>query len=139
MPQRGPSITKLSAAGPVDAAPIVAPRSKQLSTLFALFGRMTMKLQVLQCGSCEPLKLAVHGAALGLAVVMGAYNAAAWLSRRQQHLAINTVLYAALIAWEQRHVAHHLAEMRKPREANAGAAGAVVVPIRAAAAPPIAA
>jgi len=76
---------------------------------------MTIKLDVLQCGSCEPLKLGVHGAALGLAVVMGAYNAAAWLSRREHHLAINAVLYAMLTAWEQKHVSHHLAELRKPR------------------------
>ena len=88
---------------------------------------MTMKLEVLQCGSCEPLKLSVHGAALGLAAVMGLYNAAAWLKRRQAHLAINAVLYAALTAWEQQHVAHHLAEMRKPREA--ADTGGVVVPI----------
>ena len=92
---------------------------KRLSTVLALFGRMTMKLDVLQCGSCEPLKLGVHGAALGLAVVMGLYNAAAWLSRREQHLAINAVLYAALTAWEQKHVAHHLAEIRRPRESEA--------------------
>ena len=78
-----------------------------------------MKLEVLQCGSCEPLKLGVHSAALGLAVVMGAYNAAAWLSRRQVHLAVNAVLYAVLTAWEQRHVAHHLAEIRRPRESSA--------------------
>ena len=76
---------------------------------------MTIKLDVLQCGSCEPLKLGVHGAALGLAVVMGAYNAAAWLSRREHHLAINAVLYGMLTVWEQRHVSHHLAELRKPR------------------------
>ena len=76
---------------------------------------MTIKLDVLQCGSCEGLKLGVHGTALGLAVVMGAYNAAAWLTRRQTHLAVNAVLYAALTAWEQKHVAHHLAELRKPR------------------------
>jgi hypothetical protein len=76
---------------------------------------MTIKLDMLQCGSCEPLKLGVHGAALGLAVVMGAYNAAAWLSRREHHLAVNAVLYAMLTAWEQKHVSHHLAEIRKPR------------------------
>ena len=79
-----------------------------------------MKLGVLECGSCEPLKIAVHGAALGLAVVMGVYNAAAWLSRRQQHLAVNAVLYAALTAWEQQHVAHHLAELRRPRGTSEG-------------------
>ena len=59
-------------------------------------GRMTIKLDVLQCGSCEGLKVCVHGTALGLAVVMGAYNAAAWLTRRQPHLAVNAVLISHL-------------------------------------------
>src|SRR5437764_1187633 len=79
---------------------------------------MTMDLKVLECGSCEELKLGVHSTALALAVVMGLYNAAAWLTRRQQHLAINAVLYAALSAWEQQHVAHHLAELRRPRKSD---------------------
>jgi hypothetical protein len=61
------------------------------------------------------LKLGVHATALGLAFVMGAYNAAAWLIRREAHLAVNAALYAALTAWEQQHVAHHLVEMRRPR------------------------
>ena len=73
---------------------------------------MTMDLPVLKCGNCEPLKLSVHAAALGLAALMGAYNGAAWLSRRQRHLAVNTVLYTCLTIWEQRHVAHHLATLR---------------------------
>jgi len=76
--------------------------------------RMTMDLKVLKCGNCEPLKLGVHALALGVAALCGAYNAAAWLSRRERHLAINTVLYAALIAFEQQHVSHHIAELRKP-------------------------
>jgi hypothetical protein len=46
---------------------------------------------------------------------MGAYNAAAWLRRRQPHLAINAVLYAALTAWEQQHVAHHLRVLERQR------------------------
>ena len=66
----------------------------------------------LHCGHCEPFKAGVHATALGLFFVMGAYNVAAWLSRRERHLAINAVVYAALTAWEQRHVAHHLAELR---------------------------
>ena len=74
-----------------------------------------MDLKVLKCGNCEELKLGVHAAALGLAAICGLYNAAAWLSRREQHLAINTVIYAALIALEQQHVAHHIAELRRPR------------------------
>jgi hypothetical protein len=77
-----------------------------------------VELNVLNCGSCEALKTGVHAAALGLAVVMGAYNAAAWLRRRQPHLAINAVLYAALAAWEQQHVAHHLAVIDRQREAG---------------------
>jgi hypothetical protein len=74
------------------------------------------KLEVLNCGSCETLKLGVHAASLALAVVMGAYNAAAWFKRREQHLAVNAVLYAGLIALEHHHVAHHLALLRKPPE-----------------------
>ncbi len=75
-------------------------------------------LNVLKCGSCEGLKASVHGTALGLAVIMGVYNAAAWLRRREQHLAVNAVLYAALTAWERRHVAHHLELIRRRREAD---------------------
>ena len=80
----------------------------------AHFGHMTMDLEVLKCGNCEELKAGVHAAALGLFVVMGAYNIAAWLSRREAHLAFNAVLYAMLTAWEQQHVTHHLAELKKP-------------------------
>jgi hypothetical protein len=72
---------------------------------------MTMDLPVLKCGNCEPLKLSVHGGVLGLAVVCGLYNAAAWLVRRERHLAINTVLYTALSLWEHQHVMHHIAAM----------------------------
>jgi len=78
---------------------------------------LDFKLTVLNSGSCEALKLGVHAATLGLAVVMGGYNAAAWLRRREHHLAANAVLYTALIAFEYHHVAHHLALFRKvPRE-----------------------
>lgn len=73
---------------------------------------MVKPVEFLKCGSCETFKASVHATALGLAAVMGIYNAAAWLSRREQHLAINAILYAALTAWEQKHVAHHLAELR---------------------------
>jgi hypothetical protein len=77
---------------------------------------MTMQLKVLQCGSCEPLKLGVHATALGIVALMGLYNAAAWLKRRDAHLAVNAVLYAALTVWEEHHVAHHLAALRRCRE-----------------------
>ena len=79
---------------------------------------MTMDLKVLKCGNCEALKLGVHATALGIAALCGVYNAAAWLSRREQHLAVNAVLYTALIAFEQRHVSHHIAELRRPKSAQ---------------------
>ena len=78
---------------------------------------MTMDLKVLKCGNCEELKLGVHAAALGFAALCGIYNAAAWMSRRERHLAVNTVIYAALIALEHQHVAHHMAEIRRPEAA----------------------
>jgi hypothetical protein len=65
-------------------------------------------LPILYPGNCEPLKAAFHAVALGLAAVMAAYNAAAWMRRRQSHLAVNAVVYMAAMMWEQRHVAHHL-------------------------------
>jgi hypothetical protein len=80
-------------------------------------GNMTMDLPVLDSGNCEELKLTVHAMALGLALVMGAYNVAAWMRRGQAHLAVNSVMYVALAAWEQQHVAHHLAEIRACRKA----------------------
>jgi hypothetical protein len=83
-----------------------------------------MALPILQRGSCEPLKAGVHAAALGLFALMGLYNAAAWLSRRQRHLAVNAVLYSALIVVEQKHVGHHLAELRACRQRESDAARA---------------
>ena len=83
----------------------------------ASLGHMTMDLKVLKCGNCEEIKLGVHAITLGLAALCGLYNAAAWLSRREQHLALNAVMYAALIGIEQRHVAHHIAAMRRSSSA----------------------
>jgi hypothetical protein len=98
----------------------------------ALLGHMTMDLEVLKCGNCEELKLGVHATALGLAALCGLYNAAAWLSRREQHLALNALMYAALVAVEQRHVAHHIAELRRfGASPPVGGAGPVVTEVAA--------
>ena len=70
-------------------------------------GRMDMT--VLESGNCEPLKAAVHGLLLAITALCAAYNTAAWLRRRQRHLAINSVIYTAAMLWERCHVAHHLA------------------------------
>ena len=87
---------------------------------------MTMSLPVLQCGNCEPLKASFHATALGLCAIMGLYNAAAFLSRRQRHLAVNAIVYTALTVWEQRHVSHHVAELRKRHEPLAAPSVAAV-------------
>jgi hypothetical protein len=65
-------------------------------------------LVILNEGACEPLKAAVHTVALGLSALMAAYNGAAWLRRRQSHLAVNAVIYAVAVVWEIRRVADHL-------------------------------
>ena len=82
---------------------------------------MTLDLDVLKCGNCEELKLGVHASALAIAALCGAYNAAAWLVRREPHLAVNALLYLTLIAWEQKHIAHHLQEIRHPAAADSAA------------------
>ena len=85
---------------------------------------MTIDLPVLKCGNSEPLKLGVHAGALGLAALCGLYNAAAWLSRREAHLAVNTVLYTALTIWEHQHVVHHLDALRRRAEEDGALAHA---------------
>jgi hypothetical protein len=65
--------------------------------------------EMLDSGQCEPLKAAVHGVVMVLAGVCALYNTAAWLKRRQRHLAINAVFYASTVWFERCHVMHHLA------------------------------
>lgn len=64
--------------------------------------------EMLDSGRCEPMKAAVHGVLLATVGVCAAYNTAAWLKRRQRHLAINAVIYIAAVWWERCHVVHHL-------------------------------
>ena len=63
--------------------------------------------QVLYSGHCELFKAAVHGLALGTAALCVGYNLAAWLCRRERHLAINAVVYGAAVLWEREHIRHH--------------------------------
>lgn len=64
--------------------------------------------EMLNVGQCEPLKAAVHGVLLATVTVCAAYNTAAWIKRRQRHLAFNAVVYGIAIWWERAHVKHHL-------------------------------
>jgi hypothetical protein len=65
--------------------------------------------EMLDSGQCEPLKAAVHGVALAAVGVCAAYNIAAWIKRRQPHLAVNAVVYCFAVWWEHSQVLHHLA------------------------------
>jgi hypothetical protein len=89
---------------------------------------MTVPLPILQHGACEPFKAAVHGASLGLFALMGLYNAAAWVNRRERHLAVNAVIYCLGVAWEHRLVARHLSVCRA--EAVAARTALTLVPPR---------
>jgi hypothetical protein len=91
----------------------------------ALTWTMREPLPLLCTGRCEGLKASIHGVVLGTAAVCALYNLSAWTVRKQRHLAINTVLYSALAAWEWVHVRHHLECMPAPapqrREENPAA------------------
>jgi hypothetical protein len=73
---------------------------------------------MLDNGECEPAKAAVHGVLMATVAVCATYNLAAWLKRRQTHLAINAVLYSAAVWWEHCHVEHHLRSCRPPTSAG---------------------
>ncbi len=83
-----------------------------------------MQLSILQNGSGEAMKAIVHGIALSLVAVMGAYNASAWLQRRQRHLAFNAVIYTALVFFEYQHVIHHRSALVAATAATAATAAA---------------
>ena len=80
-----------------------------------------MYVRALDSGTFEGVKAGVHGAALGLAAVMCLYNAAAWLQRRERHLAINAIVYGSAIILERKHVAHHRATLHRLALAAAAA------------------
>lgn len=64
---------------------------------------------LLEHGNCEPFKAGVHAMGLVLAGLCAAYNAAAWLKRRQRHLAVNAIVYGMAVWLERCHVKEHLA------------------------------
>lgn len=90
---------------------------------------------MLNVGRCEPLKAAVHGVLLATAAVCAAYNAAAWLKRRQRHLAVNAIIYSAAVWWEREHVMHHLVECGPATPAAVLVADVVAAPDAAAEGP----
>ena len=75
---------------------------------FPLASHTREPLPLLCSGRYEILKASVHGLVLATAAVCALYNLAAWTTRRQRHLAINSGLYTALVVWEWIHVLHHV-------------------------------
>lgn len=92
-----------------------------------------MYVRALDSGTFEGVKAGVHGAALGLAAVMCLYNAAAWLQRRERHLAINAIVYGSAIILERQHVAHHRATLQRLALAAAVATAEAAATVAAAA------
>ena len=74
--------------------------------------RLRTVSEMLDNGECEPTKAAVHGVLMATVAVCAAYNTAAWIKRRQTHLAINAIVYTAAVLWERCHVVHHLRSCR---------------------------
>lgn len=64
-------------------------------------------MTILESGQRESLKGTVHASLGTLAALCTLYNAAAFLQRRQAHLAVNAVLYGLLTGWEAVKVQHH--------------------------------
>ncbi len=85
-----------------------------------------MRFNILESGSREALKAGIHGGAMCLALVMWTYNVAAWLQRREPHLAVNALVYTALVLFEAEHVKHHLAAPAVAATSAAMAVAAVV-------------
>ena len=85
-----------------------------------------MHVRALDSGTFEGVKAGVHGAALGLAAVMCLYNAAAWLQRRERHLAINAIVYGSAIILEREHFLHHRATVQRLALAAAASAAATL-------------
>ena len=67
-------------------------------------------------GHAEPVKGAFHGLAAVVCGLMFAYNTAAWLFRREPHLAMNALVYGTAILYEgvqtNRHVAARIRAAR---------------------------
>jgi hypothetical protein len=62
------------------------------------------------------MKAAVHGVLMATVGVCAAYNIAAWIKRRQPHLAVNAIIYTAAVLWEHNHVVHHLRACPEPEQ-----------------------
>jgi hypothetical protein len=63
--------------------------------------------QFCSSGNQEVFKGGVHGTACAIALVMAAYNIAAWCFRREFHLSTNAVVYTLAVGWEAKQTMRH--------------------------------
>jgi hypothetical protein len=68
-------------------------------------------VKLFDAGSCEELKLTAHASLGLLAGLCLAYNVTAFIRRGERHLAVNAVVYGALVAYEWQKANSH----RMPR------------------------
>lgn len=68
---------------------------------------------MMQAGESETAKGGIHATIAGLAATCAIYNGCAWLKRRETHLAVNALLYAALWGWETYQTQHHWSRSTK--------------------------
>ena len=69
---------------------------------------MVMLRRFLSRGHAEPFRGVVHALAGGLCGLMFAYNTAAWLLRRERHLATNALAYGFAVLYELSQTRRHL-------------------------------
>lgn len=74
---------------------------------------MTGLRRFLSHGCADPFKGSVHATACGLSGLMCAYNVAAWLTRREQHLATNALLYGLATLYEIRQTRSHFSSQER--------------------------
>ena len=70
-------------------------------------------------GHAEPVKGAVHGLAAVVCGLMFAYNTAAWLFRREPHLAMNALVYGSAILYEGVQTHRHVGARARAGQSNA--------------------
>jgi len=59
-------------------------------------------------GNAEPFKAVVHGIAATVLGLMAVYNGMTWWQARRRGLALNTVVYTGMVAYEIARVREHL-------------------------------
>jgi TM2 domain-containing membrane protein YozV len=71
-----------------------------------------MNDELVDHGHAELFKAGIHFGIFGLAAMCLGYNAMAFGQRGERRLLVNTILYAAALAFETNQIVRHLTEKR---------------------------